>query len=423
MSVRRSTCCAVSSTGLPHTCTSACAPRPNQLFFSFAFTRRLISSRSPDAATVARWIVTSTGPLLSSGNVFPLSCSSISLFTSVNGRSTGTPTETRPCSIGGTISTVAGNGQSGLLSAGEMRVSACTPMVSVTAAASIFGCAATARTGRTSSHRSGMPAAALPSGIDRHIFAHSRRATCSMSGSLRNRACSAFTCSADRAVEQRLHLARQIELHRRDREIGVADHRLAGEIGIEPPVRRQRRARGEQDVAAHVGALVERAAGQVAHLLAELFVQQAAERAGDVADLIADLRADLAGEAERAVERRHDGQAFRASGDRERPARHGPAELGVLQQLPDRVLALAGEVARRLRLERIADRRERDRGRRDHDGGARRGLERRTVGQRRPPLGRGRREPVHREQRRAERDGDHDRDDQPPEQNLAHARC
>ena len=41
---------------------------------------------------------------------------------------------------------------------------------------------------------------------------------------------------------------------------------------------------------------------------------------------------------------------------RERPRDDDPAELGVLQQLPDRILALAGEIARRLRLQRVADR-------------------------------------------------------------------
>ena len=50
------------------------------------------------------------------------------------------------------------------------------------------------------------------------------------------------------------------------------------------------------------------------------------------------------------------------------------------------------------------------------DGGTRRRLERRVVGKRRPPLGRGGREDIQQEQRRAE----HDREDESPEQNPAH---
>jgi hypothetical protein len=47
--------------------TLASAPNPNQLFFSRAFTRSEIKSRSPAAATLARRTSTSTGALLSSG--------------------------------------------------------------------------------------------------------------------------------------------------------------------------------------------------------------------------------------------------------------------------------------------------------------------------------------------------------------------
>ena len=54
------------------------------------------------------------------------------LLISVNGMSMGTPIATRP-GVGGTMVIVAGNGQSGLVSAGVMRVSASMPSVSVTA--------------------------------------------------------------------------------------------------------------------------------------------------------------------------------------------------------------------------------------------------------------------------------------------------
>ncbi len=60
------------------------------------------------------------------------------------------------------------------------------------------------------------------------------------------------------------------------------------------------------------------------------------------------MLADLSREAERAVERGDDGQSLRAARHNERTARDLPAEFGVLQQLPDRIVPLAREVARRL---------------------------------------------------------------------------
>jgi hypothetical protein len=52
----------------------------------------------------------------------------MSLLISVKGMSIGTPIATRP-GVGGTMSTVAGNGQDGFVSAGVMRVSAWMPSV------------------------------------------------------------------------------------------------------------------------------------------------------------------------------------------------------------------------------------------------------------------------------------------------------
>ena len=157
--------------------------------------RSEISSRSPDAASVTPRTVAVNALLLSSGNVLPCSCACSSRVTSVNGISMGTATLTRPSSICGTSSNCAGNGQSGLVSVGTIRVSACTPIVSVSADSLMRGCAAKARVGRSSSHRLGTPAAAAPSGIERHILVHSRRAAVSRNGSLRIRDCSAVTCS------------------------------------------------------------------------------------------------------------------------------------------------------------------------------------------------------------------------------------
>src|SRR5215510_3572955 len=194
-SFRRSICRSRSSTGRPQTWIVASAPSPNQLFFSLALTRSDISRRSPDAATFTFCTVAAKALLLSSGNVFPFSCTSSKRFTSVNGMSIGTAILTRPRSICGTSSSCAGNGQSGLVSLGTMRVSACTPMVTVSAVSLIQGWPAKARVGRNSSHRLGMPDAAVPREIERHILAHSRLAAISRKGSSRTRACSAATCS------------------------------------------------------------------------------------------------------------------------------------------------------------------------------------------------------------------------------------
>ena len=50
----------------------ASPPKPKKLFFSLAFTSSEISRRSPEAATLARFTVTSTEPEPSSGNVRPV---------------------------------------------------------------------------------------------------------------------------------------------------------------------------------------------------------------------------------------------------------------------------------------------------------------------------------------------------------------
>ena len=100
-----------------------------------------------------------------------------------------------PFCIGGTSSSAAGNGQFGLLSRSVMRVSACTPMVSVMFCASICGCAAAARIGFISSHSRGRPVSPPPSAIERHSFAHCSRAARSSIGSLRRRVSSLAICA------------------------------------------------------------------------------------------------------------------------------------------------------------------------------------------------------------------------------------
>src|SRR5258705_10381013 len=85
-----------------------------KFFFSLAFTSSEIKSRSPDAATLARFTVTSTDPEPSSGKVRPANCAATILLMSVNGRSIGTPMRTPP-GLGGMMTILAGNGQAGLV--------------------------------------------------------------------------------------------------------------------------------------------------------------------------------------------------------------------------------------------------------------------------------------------------------------------
>src|SRR3974390_274629 len=91
-------------------CTVASAPKPNQLFFSRAFTSSENSSRSPEAVILARRTSTSTGPLPSSGKCRPFSCGSSNLLSSVNGMSIGTPTASTPSCLGGPRSSRRGEG-------------------------------------------------------------------------------------------------------------------------------------------------------------------------------------------------------------------------------------------------------------------------------------------------------------------------
>jgi len=93
--------------------------------------------------------------------------------------SIGTPMLTPPV-VGGMIDIFSGNGQSGVVCVGVMRVSAWMPSISVTALASTFGCAAIARVGLSSSHSSGNDEfVPVPcSGIERQALAHCARAFC-----------------------------------------------------------------------------------------------------------------------------------------------------------------------------------------------------------------------------------------------------
>ena len=141
-----------------------------------------------------------------------------------------------------------------------MRVSASTPIRSVTASASMRGCAAMTRLGRSSSHRSGSPARALPIGCERQSFAHSRCTACSSNAIVAQPRLQLLDALIDRAIEQRLHLAGEIDPHAAQIEVGIGDCRPwpTGSARSATPASARPRAHG--DIAAHVGALIERAA-------------------------------------------------------------------------------------------------------------------------------------------------------------------
>ena len=90
----------------------------------------------------------------------------------------------------------------------------------------------------------------------------------------------------------------------------------------------------------------------------------------------------------------------------DRPARGGPADIGILQDLRDRIVGLAGEGSRRAAIGGVADRRQRNRNRRHHGGCARRRRQRRQFGERGRPVRGARRDEVHHLQAGRKRDDD-----------------
>ena len=177
------------------------------------------------------------------------------------------------------MASVAGNGQSGLVCAGVMRVSASMPSVSVTAEASTRGCAAIARVGFSSSQSDGSDEAApVPcSGIERQILVHCARAFCSQAGSLRIRACAAASCSSTVLSISGLICAGT--LTRAPATVRLVSPRLtcAARLGSTRQVGGELRPRGDGDVAVDVGVGVEVLDVDAADLLAGLAADQADE--------------------------------------------------------------------------------------------------------------------------------------------------
>ena len=147
-----------------------------------------------------------------------------------------------------------------------MRVSASTPSVRITQSARIFGCAAKARVGLTSSHRFGAPAEACPSEIERHIWPHCLRAAFSSEGSLRSLLARLPICSLTVLSSSGFTSLETLSLIPATVTPPSAMRDIAAEVRLDPPGRQQRRPRIHRDVAADVGALVERAGGRASAL-------------------------------------------------------------------------------------------------------------------------------------------------------------
>ena len=234
-----------------------------------------------------------------------------------------------PWSRRGTRSSLAGNGQSGLVSLGTMRVSASTPSVRIPVGEDLRlrgECAGrldlepqARRAGGRGAERD--RAAHLAPLLARRVL--QRAVVAELLDSCRSLA--TFLSSSG------LTSLRDVELDPAICMPPSAMRDVAAEVGLDPPVRQQRGPRRHRDVAADVGALIERARGQLLHFAAELVAEQAVERAGEVAALVG----KLAGDAKRAVQRGRDVQAGR------RPAtENGPrAMVQPMSALPSRSLS------------------------------------------------------------------------------------
>ena len=262
-----------------------------------------------------------------------------------------------------------------------MRVSASIPSVSVTAEASTRGCAAIARVGLNSSHSAGIEAVApVPcSGIERQAFAHCARAFCSSAGSFRMRACTSAICSATVLSISGLTCAGT--LTRAPATLSPVSPRLtcAARFGS----MRQAAASFGRDVITMLPLISALALMCLMSTLPICFADIAAEQAAKrVADRARHLRRERAGDVQRAGQRGRQRQDVLRTGRGDRAARGRPADIGVLQDLRYRIFGLAVEISRRAAIGGVANRRQRDRDRRDHGGGARRRRQRRQFDKR-----------------------------------------
>ena len=213
------------------------------------------------------------------------------------------------------------------------------------------------------------------------------------------------------AIEQRLDVVRDVDLGAEDGQGRIRDRDLRAQAGLHPPCRQQRRMRRHRDAAADVGALIKFLSLQVLDALPQAAAEQAAKRAREIARVAGDLPSRL----KRPSQIGGHGEPIRATGDRQAPTRDGPVHLGIGQQLRQRVVALADEIARRRRLHRVADGGERDRRRRDDDRAPGNRRERRHIDQGRPRILWGGPKPA----RCPERAAQHDNGNEPANDDLA----
>ena len=148
--------------------------------------------------------------------------------------------------------------------------------------------------------------------------------------------------------------------------------------------------------------LVEGFAGEPLDLLADIAADHVAERVAERTGRAGKCAARLEGAVEPGA---HD-QGVGPAADGERSTRDGEIELGRLQQLRHWILRMPGKIARRLRLQRVADRRHGDGRRRKHGRGAGERRQRRHRHKLRSPFLEGRRPDQVHQQRRADEGGD-----------------
>ncbi len=105
--------------------------------------------------------------------------------------------------------------------------------------------------------------------------------------------------------------------------------------------------------------------GSIRHEAVICAADQVTDCAADAARRLAGGVADLARDANGAVHRRDDRERARLPGCVYRSARDSEADLRLAEQLRDRVVVLAGKIARCGGIERMANGRERDGDRRN----------------------------------------------------------
>src|SRR5262249_32042116 len=135
------------------------------------------------------------------------------------------------------------------------------------------------------------------------------------------------------AVERGLDRAGDVKFGAGYRQRNVGDVDLPCEIGDEPPIGGDRRPRGGDDAALEIDFLIERAAGEMLHLLADIAAEELADGAADRAGARADAARHAAERLERAGQRRGDDERLGPARHDERPAGHGKTERRVGQQL------------------------------------------------------------------------------------------